>query len=1015
MVAPSLSVRKKSSVKPQPKRVICPHCGASVHPSTVSRHIRQAKAPQDPSQLAIPNLSPPVTPNPLQPATPSPSQSAVSSPSQSAIPSPSQSAIPSPSQSAVSSSLQSAVPSPSQPVTPSHSREAIPSPTPSSSHSATPSPSHPPSQPQPPDPSALPAGPSVDLNEESEENQENQEWIDILGDDNRMLPVIERTGLMDEPTTPPLYRQPTLEEFDADTMLKEIADLQAARIRLSAITPESPEFTSIKAYKLQMEINLGHNAFHKLRRTFPELPLPSLKVLHCEMKQLSGGLSFIQSLYANTTSAHMMRYRAEHQDDNLHRSDERISDVYDSKLYRRLRQSYVTVDGKQLDRKYFSDPRDVFVGCMTDGFQVFKRAKHTAWPIILLNMNLDPAIRYQWENVICIGLIPGPKKPKSFNSFMWVYAEEMVQAAQGVPTYDAEADGMFDLHVYGPLGSGDMPAVASALTCTKNHNAKHPCRFCRIEGVPIVNSSNRIHYVPMKRPAGYPANPLTTNNLATIPHDEFITRAKLVDAAPTVKDRQELQQQFGINCTPVLSRLPGICFPYSFPLDFMHLLENLLKNYTKLLSGDFKGIKNGRETYIFSDKVWKEIGTATVTANATIPSSFGRRIPNIAEDRTFFTAEAYVVWFTLYAPILLRNRFSRPKYYKHFSLLINIINRLLSFVSTRAERDILRADIVKWYEEYEDIFYQYDPARLPTCLITVHTWLHLVDLMEQSGPLWGYWCWVMERYCSRLLRAVTSRKHPYTSLNRRILETQTLLAIRNTFNLHDALPRYTLAYDPHTTTGWEAEEDGPYSDIKLHGPRRVIRLDPSEFASLRNRIAVYLMTRNHLSNRASVLSHLPKKISQYTKIQLKDGDTVSSVHGSNRLEENQRLATFCQYELLVDALARNRTVRPVLDGRTFFGELERVFVLRLRQNPAIKQNQDETLVLLDIHSCDTSVDTYNFFEYERHGAREIVDASALRAVVGRIRNGSKWTFVRRPGVFEHATYIYDDEDELEDD
>lgn len=500
-----------------------------------------------------------------------------------------------------------------------------------------------------------------------------------------------------------------------------------------------------------MEINLGHNSFHKLRRTFPELPLPSLKVLRREMKQLSDGLSFVlydmcisscmaftgkfsalsrcmycrhprhrpngkpykqfhylpflpqvQSLYANATSAQRMRYRAKHQDDNLHRADERISDVYDSKLYRILRQSNVIADGRLLNHKYFSDPRDVFVTCLTDGFQVFKRAKHTAWPIILLNMNLDPAIRYQWENLICIGLIPGPKKPKSFNSFMWVYAEEMVQAAQGLRTYDAEADAMFDLHVYGPLGSGDMPAVASALTCTKNHNAKHPCRFCPIEAVPIANSRNPIHYVPMKRPAGYPDNPLTADHLPTISHDDFITRAKLVDAAPTVKDRQELAQLFGINCTPVLSRVPGVTFPYSFPPDFMHLLENLLKNYTKMLSGNFKGIKNGRETYAFPEKAWKEIGAATVTANATIPSSFGRRIPNIAEDRTFFTAEAYVVWFTLYAPILLRNRFSRPKYYKHFTLLVDIINRLVSIVSTRSERDKLRADIVKWYEEYEE-------------------------------------------------------------------------------------------------------------------------------------------------------------------------------------------------------------------------------------------------------------------------------------------------------------------------
>ncbi|KIO28971.1 hypothetical protein M407DRAFT_71182 [Tulasnella calospora MUT 4182] len=673
----------------------------------------------------------------------------------------------------------------------------------------------------------------------------------------------------------------------------------------------------------------------------------------------------VQALYSNTISAKTMRYRHDHHDDNTFREDGRISDVYDSVLYRNLRRS-------------------------------------------------------EWENVICIGLIPGPRKPKNFNSFMWVYSEELKHAARGVSTYDAEEDALFPLHIYAPLGSGDMPAVASAFSCTKNHNAKRPCRFCPIEAVPIKTQvrkkkKNPIHYVPMTRPPNYAPNSLDPGNLPTISHAEFVHRAKLVDHAPTVSDRNELSQLYGINTTPILASVPGVSFPYSFPFDFMHLLENLLKNYVKLISGDFKGLKGGRETYILPNKVWKEIGAATVAANATIPASFGRRIPNIAEDRTYFTAEAYLVWFTLYAPIILRNRFSRPKYYNHFMLLVGIINRCLAIVTTREERAALRRDILAWYAEYEQIFYQFTASRLPACLITVHAWLHVVDLIEQSGPLWGYWCWVMERYCSRLLRAVSSRKYPYASLNRRILETQSLLAIRNSFNLQDALPRYTVAHQSRTQESWEDEEKSQYSDLKLVGPSRILRLDEDKLDSLKKRIAVHIMTRNGVANRSLVLSSLPQKILQWSKIQIKDGDIVSSLHGDNRQEENQRTANFCQYELLVDALARNHDVAPVLDGKTFFGEVERIFLMQLSRNPKLNQPKDEIIILLDIHSCITHTEAHGFFEYERYGSREVVDGSALRAVVGRIRQGAGWTFVRRPGVFEHATYAYEDEDTLSDD
>lgn len=266
----------------------------------------------------------------------------------------------------------------------------------------------------------------------------------------------------------------------------------------------------------------------------------------------------------------------------------------------------------------------------------------------------------------------------------------------------------------------------------------------------------------------------------------------------------------------------------------------------------------------------------------------------------------------------------------------------------------------------------------------------------------------MERYCSRLLRAVTSRKYPYASLNRRILETQTLHVIRDTFNLRDSLPRYTLAYNPRTRVSWEAEE-GPYSDIRLIGPRHTLNLNGSEHVALKSRIAVHVMTRNNFQNRQLVLSQLPKNIEQWTKIQIKDGDTISSRLGDNRKEEDQRVATFCQYELLVDALARDHRVDPVLDGKTSFGELERILLVQLPRNERIHQISDETLVLLDVRSCVTQMDTFGFVEYERHGPREIIEASALRALVGRIKNGSKWTFVRRPGVFEHATYVDDDD------
>lgn len=205
------------------------------------------------------------------------------------------------------------------------------------------------------------------------------------------------------------------------------------------ISSDPTFFSRIKAYKLQMEINLGANAFEKLRYSFPELSLPSLKVLRNEMQGLSGVetalydccanscmcftgahadlvechycgtnryrkdgvtpvkqfqyvpfLPQIKAMYAGRESAAAMRYRSDHEDDNIHDAHGTISDIYGSELYQQLRTQPVVVDNHILPYNYFSDPRDVLLISLTDGFQLFKRGKHTAWPLLFINANLNP-------------------------------------------------------------------------------------------------------------------------------------------------------------------------------------------------------------------------------------------------------------------------------------------------------------------------------------------------------------------------------------------------------------------------------------------------------------------------------------------------------------------------------------------------------------------------------------------------------------------------------------------------
>jgi hypothetical protein len=84
-------------------------------------------------------------------------------------------------------------------------------------------------------------------------------------------------------------------------------------------------------------------------------------------------------------------------------------------------------------------------------------------------------------------------------------------------------------------------------------------------------------------------------------------------------------------------------------------------------------------------------------------------------------------------------------------------------------------------------YYQYDEARLSTCVLTVHALLHIGDSVAQIGPVWASWAFPMERYCGTLQRALRSRRFPYACLDRYIYQDAMLGHLKNKFGIHGAL------------------------------------------------------------------------------------------------------------------------------------------------------------------------------------------------------------------------------------
>ncbi|KIY60655.1 hypothetical protein CYLTODRAFT_326586, partial [Cylindrobasidium torrendii FP15055 ss-10] len=52
--------------------------------------------------------------------------------------------------------------------------------------------------------------------------------------------------------------------------------------------------------------------------------------------------------------------------------------------------------------------------------------------------------------------------------------------------------------------------------------------------------------------------------------------------------------------------------------------------------------------------------------------------------------------------------------------------------------------------------------------------LHIADSILAMGPVWCYWAFAMERFCGIISPHVRSRRHPWRSIDRYMLERSQL-------------------------------------------------------------------------------------------------------------------------------------------------------------------------------------------------------------------------------------------------
>jgi len=118
--------------------------------------------------------------------------------------------------------------------------------------------------------------------------------------------------------------------------------------------------------------------------------------------------------------------------------------------------------------------------------------------------------------------------------------------------------------------------------------------------------------------------------------------------------------------------------------------------------------------------------------------------------------------------------------------------------------------------------------------------------------------------------------------------------------------------------------------------------------------------------------------------------------------------------MIVDRYAHQPSRRPRYELRTFYGQLQHLYVVRfLEPCRDIGLENPITLILAAVRTCNLdNTDQLQgldirFSRSLNDGALHVVDVTSLQCLVGRIRDRGRWAIIDRSGQLARALYVED--------
>lgn len=385
-----------------------------------------------------------------------------------------------------------------------------------------------------------------------------------------------------------------------------------------------------------------------------------------------------------------------------------LSEIYDGKVWQEFQDLQ--------HGPFLSGECTIAFSLNVDWFQPFTHTVYSVGVIYLSILNLPRNFRYKTENLIIVGIIPGPSEPEhDINSYLQPLVNELLSFLDGVKLHVSTASGVVEKKVKCALlcVACDLPAGRKACGFL-SHNARLGCSRCLKEFSGGVGNQD---FSGFER-ANWCARTDTQHRRDV----EKLTSCK------SKTEKKKMESLLGCRYSVFLD-LPYFNSSRFLIVDPMHNLFlgtgkrmiNLWIQFNLLTSNNFLKVQ-------------------TFVDNISVPSDVGRIPHKIQSGFAGFKADQFKTWITIFSiPALYDIGFSSEhlECWRHFVLACRILCK-----QTLSRDDVLLADtlLLSFCKRVQRVYGK--KAITPN----MHMHGHLKDILLDYGPVQEFWCFSFERF-----------------------------------------------------------------------------------------------------------------------------------------------------------------------------------------------------------------------------------------------------------------------------